>query len=227
MWCSVSCSASRSGSAVTTSSWTGRGSPQLPTSMTRSRSPSRSHSAAWTCSHGMRDAGDVEGVAGAADPARRPRAGPGQQPLARRDRQVGAASRPPHHDTVLTTTPSCGAQGEVAQLATVLLQRDELAEHPVVLGGVLDRVGALQSRLHLGDPALSRQLLEPVDVLATNASSAPLVEGTRLDRQRATARRRRSRRRRGRAAAPPSGRRRRRRRRCARPAPRPPGRSGG
>jgi hypothetical protein len=34
----------------------------------------------------------------------------------------------------------------------VLLERGELAEHLVVVGGLLDRVGALQARLDLGDP---------------------------------------------------------------------------
>ena len=44
------------------------------------------------------------------------------------------------------------------------LERDQLAEHPVVLGRLLDRVGALQPRLQVGDPAHRGQLLQPVDV---------------------------------------------------------------
>ena len=117
--------------------YAGRGSPQVPTSRTRSVAASRSQSAASTCSHGIRAAaGEVERVPGAGD-RRRLGGGPGQHLLPRRDLH-GRGGTPQLHS--LPDDP-------VAQRAAVLLEGGELAEHPVVRLGVLDRVGALQLRL--------------------------------------------------------------------------------
>ena len=96
-----------------------------------------------------------------------------------------------------------GADGAAAHRAVLLLQGDELAEHPVVALGLLDRVGALELRLQLGDAAGQRE----APGAARWWPRRPPASTTR-----------------GRAAAPPrrrtaraAGRRTARRRRCAGP----------
>src|SRR6185295_7697803 len=65
--------------------------------------------------------------------------------------------------------PACrrsllAADGLLAQGPAVLLEGHELAEHPVVLRRVLDRVGPLELGLEVGDPAHGGHLLQAVDV---------------------------------------------------------------
>ena len=77
------------------------------------------------------------------------------------------------------------AHGQLAQAAAVLLERHQLAEHPVVVGRLVDGVGALEPRLELGDPAQGGELLEAVDVARDERRVGLLGGLQRLDAERA------------------------------------------
>ena len=130
---------------------------------------------------------------------------------------------------------SVAADGPLPQRPPVALERDELAEHPVVLAGLVDRVGPLQLRLQLGDPAHRGQLLQPEDVRggvrrggvagASSGSTASALNACTTGCAESSAAwlppRRGACRPRPRGSGAPPG------RRARRPPPRPRGRSGG
>ncbi len=138
----------------TASVWTGRCSPQEPTSTRsgRCRGPSRPSRPAPTAP-GARRRRSRRGCR--PRPCRpRPRPRPAPSPPAAPGVRRRDGVRPPH----------AAAHRRSCMLAAVLLERDQLTEHAVVLRRVLDRVGALQLGLEVGDAAQGGQLLEPEDV---------------------------------------------------------------
>ena len=160
-------SSSRPGS-VRMKEYAGRGSPQVPTSLTlsvRSRGPSRRPRPAPRGSGRRRGGRAPIGCRRRRRTRPRPRPAPSPPPRPRRPGRYAGAS-------LLPDDP-------VAQLAAVLLERGELTEHPVERLGVLDRVGALQLRLEVGDPAQRRELEQADDVQSDVGDRGLLLQRAR------------------------------------------------
>ena len=131
-----------------------RGSPHEPTSLTRSVEVSRSQSAASTCSQGTRrPVADVERVAGAATTApSAARSRPAPSPP--RATSTGGLRTPPHAAPTVRSRSLRRCCSRAASSPNIRLYS----------AGVLDRVGALQPRLQVGDPAQAVSSQQPVDV---------------------------------------------------------------